>query len=287
MPQSPSHPIRSRLAPTPSGYLHLGNALNFLLTWLLTRRAGGTLTLRIDDADRGRCRPEFIADIFHQLEWLGLEWEEGPTGPDDFTAHHSQLKRLERYRHFLELLRAKELLFACTCSRQDIRAASHNGLYPGTCRFRQQAPAVLHTWRISSSTDMGDFVLWRRDGLPAYQLASLVDDLDHRINLIVRGDDLFSSSAAQLYLAARLGPAGSAFSRVTFHHHPLCLATDGRKLAKSDQALSLAAMRQQGVEPAAIYRRAAAFLGLPQQDIGSLPELLQAFQSTPNDQESP
>ncbi|ADH86673.1 tRNA glutamyl-Q synthetase [Desulfurivibrio alkaliphilus] len=312
--------LRSRLAPTPSGYLHLGNAVNFILTWLLVRRADGRLKLRIDDADAGRSRPEYIEDIFRQLEWLGLDWDLGPAGPDEFTARYSQLQRLERYRAGLNALQAQQVLFFCHCTRRQIKKISADHLYPGTCRSRFQAPVEPHTVRIRVphrwvfdpasqeaawpfaaawptsgeqapktllretpslppvllATEMGDFILWRRDNLPAYQLASLLDDLDDEINLIVRGLDLLPSTAAQVFLAEQLGPAGAAFLGAEFLHHPLLTDRQGRKLAKSDQALSLAAMRAAGTSPAAVYRRAARFLGLPADEINTLADLLAA-----------
>ncbi|MFH7327076.1 glutamate--tRNA ligase family protein [Desulfurivibrio sp. C05AmB] len=294
--------LRSRLAPTPSGYLHLGNAINFVLTWLLVRRAGGVLKLRIDDADAGRCRPEFVTDIFHQLEWLGLDWDEGPSGPDDFAARFSQLQRLEQYRALLAVLAERGLVFACLCSRRRIReTAGPDGLYPGTCRRRRLRPASAHTLRVRvppswsanlvagfpdpdtitvhPGAELGDFIVWRRDNLPAYQLASLGDDLADRINLVVRGRDLLPSTAAQLFLAAQLGPAGQGFCRAEFLHHPLLTDARGGKLSKSDQALSLAAMRQSGIATGAIYRHAAAFIGLESRNIDSLAELQAAFKS--------
>ncbi|MDA8165227.1 MAG: glutamate--tRNA ligase family protein [Desulfobacteraceae bacterium] len=276
---------RGRLAPTPSGYLHLGNGVNFVLTWLMVRREGGVLKLRIDDADSARTRPEYVEDIFRQLEWLGLDWDEGPEGPDDFHRRHSQLLRLSRYREMLAALAPS--LFACTCSRKEIAARSADGLYPGTCRGRRGRPQAPHALRVRVEDNtvvgvegeavalgrvMGDFVLWRREDLPAYQLASLTDDLDDRINLIVRGRDLLASTAAQLFLAERLGGAG--FLACRFHHHPLLTGPAGRKLSKSDQALSLAAMRDAGASPLAVYREAARFLGLDPAMIVSLTDLL-------------
>lgn len=273
--------IRSRLAPTPSGYLHLGNAVNFLLTWLLVRQAGGALKLRIDDADAARSRPEYVTDIFRQLDWLGLSWDEGPSGPDDFFARHSQLRRLDRYRELLTQLRPRGDLFYCTCSRRRIGELTANGLYPGTCRAMRETPAAPHTIRIRVpdeiplAASLGDFVLWRRDDLPAYQLASLGDDLDDQINLIVRGQDLLPSSAAQLFLASRLGE--NDFARVEFHHHPLLTDAQGEKLSKSDNALSLYAMRQAGTTPTAVYQAAARHLGLDPAPIATLDDLAHAF----------
>jgi glutamyl-Q tRNA(Asp) synthetase len=284
--------VRSRIAPTPSGYLHLGNGVNFLLTWLMVRRAGGTLKLRIDDADSTRVRPEFIEDIFRQLEWLGIDWDEGPAGPDDFRRNHSQLLRLSRYRQALANLDGH--LFPCTCSRTEIRARSTDGLYPGTCRDRSESPAREFAIRIRIPAGtvvnvagekialdrcLGDFVLWRRDGLPAYQLASLADDLEDGMNLIVRGRDLLASSAAQLFLADLMGE--TAFPKARFYHHPILTCGAGRKLSKSDQALSLAAMRENGATPAMIYREASCLLGLPPAPITSLEELLAYCRTRP------
>jgi len=282
--------FRSRLAPTPSGYLHLGNAVNFIRTWLSVRKSGGTLKLRIDDLDSDRCRPEYIEDIFLQLDWLGLDWDEGPTGPDDFASHHSQHLRLERYRQAVESLAAKAPVFACTCSRKEIRQHSAEGLYPGTCRGGLQRPAAPYALRIMVEADavvsvgshavqlareIGDFVIWRRDDLPAYQLASLIDDLDDRINLIVRGADLLPSTAAQLFLADCLDRR--EFARIDFIHHPLLPGENGRKLSKSDNALSLAALRQQGATPLSAYRAAAIQLHLDPAGISSLADLLAAY----------
>lgn len=282
--------IRSRLAPTPSGFLHLGNGVNFILAWLLVRKEGGRLKLRIDDLDSERCRPEYIEDIFRQLDWLGLDWDEGPFSPDDFARRHSQRLRLERYRAVLAELAERSRIFACTCSRREIQQVSPGGLYPGTCRGRSLRPETAHTLRVQVEAGtriavdpvslpldqaLGDFVIWRRDDRPAYQLASLVDDLDDRINLIVRGEDLRLSTAAQLYLAVQLG--WEEFLRSRFIHHPLLPGPDGRKLSKSDNALSLLAMRTRGGTPLLAYRAAARQLGIDPAQITSLAELLAAW----------
>jgi glutamyl/glutaminyl-tRNA synthetase len=281
--------IRSRLAPTPSGFLHLGNGVNFIRTWLLVRKMGGSLKLRIDDLDSDRCRPEYIEDIFVQLDWLGLDWDEGPIGPDDFARAHSQRLRLERYRQAVEVLAERAPVFACVCSRKEIRQGSADGLYPGTCRGFRHRPGAPHALRIMVEADtvvrvgshsvqlareIGDFVIWRRDGQPAYQLASLVDDLDDRINLIVRGEDLRHSTAAQLFLAACL--ERREFARTNFIHHPLLPGDDGRKLSKSDDALALAALRARGVTPLLAYRAAALQLGINPAEISCLSDLLAA-----------
>ena len=193
-----SQSIVSRLAPTPSGYLHLGNAFSFILTWLLVRRLGGKLHLRIDDLDAPRLNQDCLEDIFIQLEWLGLDYDTGPQGPDDHLRHFSQSLRLEEYMSALEEIRESGLLYACSCSRKQYLSKSKNGQYPGTCRekkldFNQLGMA----WRFRSETEifpekidllkgsqeeyqfpfLGDAIMRRKDGLPSYQIASLVDDL--------------------------------------------------------------------------------------------------------------
>jgi glutamyl-Q tRNA(Asp) synthetase len=285
IPLTGSAAVRGRIAPTPSGFLHLGNGVNFLLTWLMVRNGGGVLKLRIDDADSPRVRPEYVEDIFRQLDWLGLDWDEGPAGPDDFSRNHSQLLRLSRYRQVLAEL--TEHLFFCTCSRSRIRAHSAGNAYPGTCRGLTEPPAGEYAIRIRVPEELsvetggiliglgrrlGDFVLWRKNDLPAYQLASLVDDLDDHMNLIVRGSDLLESTAAQLFLAGRL--RGATFLTARFHHHSLITAPEGRKLSKSDQSLSLAAMRENGVSPVLVYRETARLLGLEPAVINSLDDLV-------------
>lgn len=285
--------IRSRLAPSPSGLLHLGNAVNFLLTWLMVRKAGGTLRLRIDDADCLRTKPEYLEDIFLQLDWLGITWDEGPTGVDDFHRRFSQQLRLERYREFLAELDRLGHLYPCGCSRRMIRSLAPEGVYPGFCRKRSTAPGAREAIRVRVPEGsvfrvdgqevplceaMGDFVLWRKEDLPAYQLVSLVDDLDDRINLIVRGQDLLASTAAQLFLAGLHGD--NFFAGGVFRHHPLVLGEDGRKLSKSDGALSLAALRERGCSRLEVYRVVARQVGIEPDGIITLEDLLLRFRET-------
>jgi glutamyl-tRNA synthetase len=269
--------LRSRIAPTPSGFLHLGNGVNFAITWALVRAAGGVLRLRIDDADSGRARPEFVEDVFRQLDWLGIDWDEGPSGVEDFFRNHSQTLRRDRYRAVTDSLMERGLVYPCTCSRKEILDAFGHGIYPGRCRRGPVRPRPDFALRLLVEEDavvrvggesvplarrMGDFVVWRKDGLPAYQLASLVDDIDHRMNLVVRGADLLDSTAAQLYLASRLDGEGAGFRRARFLHHSLVRGPGGGKLSKSRGSLTLTAMREAGTPPAAVWRRAARVLGL-------------------------
>jgi glutamyl-tRNA synthetase len=285
--------IRSRLAPSPSGFLHLGNAVNFVLTWLMVRKAGGTLRLRIDDADCRRTKPEYLEDIFRQLDWLGITWDEGPTGVADFQRRFSQQLKRERYRAFLAELDRLGHLYPCDCSRRMIRSLAPEGVYPGFCRKRSAEPGARVAIRlrvpegsifrvegreVALCRTMGDFVLWRKEDLPAYQLVSLVDDLDDRITLIVRGLDLLASTAAQRFLAGLRGD--HSFAETLFHHHPLVRGEDGRKLSKSDGALSLAALRAGGASPAMVYRTVARQAGIDPAGIVSLDDLFLRFCST-------
>ncbi len=240
----------TRLAPTPSGYLHQGNVFNFLLNWLWARANGGKVMLRIDDADAERKRSVYVEDIFRVLDWLGLDWDMGPSGPDDFEKHWSQDCRKELYTALLDELAGKNCLFACTCSRKQLTGPDH--LYPGNCANKQlplSTPGAA--WRIglqpgaNSSfhdkgmglvttqleTEAGSFVVRRKDGIAAYQLASLADDRHFGSTHIGRGADLITSTAMQLYLDSQLDQP--YFSRCSFWHHPLLKSDGDTKLSKS------------------------------------------------------
>jgi glutamyl-tRNA synthetase len=270
--------VRTRIAPTPSGYLHIGNACNFLLTEKLVQTMNGSLRLRIDDLDAPRVRPEYIADIFDTLHWLGIEPDEGPVDADGHRAHYSQQTRLQDYDAMLGQLAATGKVFACTCSRADIAQLDADGQYPGSCRDKGlPLDSKNAAWRFR--TDQGDtaawqdgicgaqqvslyqrqrdFVIRRRDGLPAYQVASLSDDIAYGINMIVRGIDLIDSTAAQLHLAAALEI--TPFLQCRFYHHPLLQNEAGEKLSKSAGSSSLKAMREAGVSGEDIRQIAAAW----------------------------
>lgn len=252
------HQIRSRIAPTPSGYLHQGNAFNFLLTSFLVRAQNGTLILRIDDLDQDRIKPAYLADVFQVLDWLEITWDEGPK---DFSEaeRFSQRHRLHAYEQAIGQLKANGHLFACECSRRQLEAEDQ---YPGTCLEKKLPFRDDLNWRLISSSEPVRFrdavtqtehilplydvmrhpVIRRRNGLPAYQLASLVDDVRMNINLVVRGTDLLASTATQLYLASLLGFPG--FTDVAFVHHPLITDLTGNKLSKSAGSFSIQEYRQ-------------------------------------------
>lgn len=237
--------------------------------------------LRIDDLDADRSRPEYVADIFKTLDWLGLDYDEGPSGPDDFYTNYSQQLRLEHYHDVLGMLRNTSHLFACTCSRRQIRRNSQDGRYPGTCHnlnLDWWAPETAWRVRVPDTTKvsymewqqgqknsmigqgMGDFVLRQKNEFPAYQLTSLLDDLYYQINFIVRGQDLLPSTAAQLYLAQLLEEP--AFAQATFWHHSLLTGADGEKLSKSKSAMALKVRREAGEGPEGLYRLAGEWFGL-------------------------
>lgn len=303
--------LRTRFAPTPSGYLHLGNAFSFVLAWLIARKSGGEILLRIDDLDAERAKPEYVDDIFTTLTWLGLDWDAGARSAADFYAHYSQRLRLEEYNATLETLRHNACVFVCDCSRARLAECSAAVVlpdgsvvrpYPGVCReknlpfdlsdrawrLRVDAPALArwrefaperHAETAQASDEVsryGDVVVRRRDGKPAYHIASLTDDRRDGVTLIVRGADLRPSTATQTFVAERLGWTEFA-ARVEFLHHPLTLDERGGKLSKSAGALSLQALRQQGTPPESVFAFVAANLGLPSSAGASLQNLVEAF----------
>ena len=287
MPLPP--PVVSRLAPTPSGYLHLGNAVNFVLTWLLTRQAGGTLHLRIDDLDRARLRPAYLDNIFQVIDWLGIDYDHGPSGPDDFLRHHSQLLHLPEYNRVLRRLAlVPGLVQASQRTRTGGPVASVPHETPGAA-WRAQVPAgteilFADAWegptRVPLGALMPDFVVRKKDGVAAYQVASIVDDLRLGTTLIVRGLDLLPSTAAQLWLAGLLSET-AAFSavRVTFGHHPLLTNAAGQKLSKSQQLPLDAGVLAQEQGKQVVFQTVAELLRLPPAAAETLATLQAAVKS--------
>ena len=274
-------PYRGRLAPSPTGYLHLGHARTFWTAQQRAQAAGGELILRNDDLDRARCRPEFVTAMLEDLHWFGCMWSEGPDigGPH---APYDQSGRLALYGAAFERLRAEGFIYPCTCSRKDVQAAAtapheqaDEPLYPGTCRperlsaeenaRRRAWPRDAVNWRFRvpdgetlrfvdghfgeqsavMGEAIGDFLVWRKDGLPSYQLACVVDDAAMRITEVVRGADLIMSTFRQLLLYRALGEIAPAF-----YHCPLVTDERGVRLAKRHDALSLRTLREQGRIPA-------------------------------------
>lgn len=255
----------TRIAPTPSGYLHLGNAYSFLVTQALAKKHGAKILLRIDDLDRERYRPEYVEDIFETLDFLEVKIDLGPKNLEEFESEWSQIHRMGKYEEKSNILRADARVFACDCSRKKIQQLDSSGYYLGQCVDRKiPLDKSQVAWRMNTMEadfvkvihypneqksamipqDAAFYVVRKRDGLPAYHLTSVVDDLHFGVDLIVRGSDLYSATLAQLDLVRNLGDTG--FEKVTFYHHPLVKGPKHEKLSKSDGATSVRSLRKEG-----------------------------------------
>jgi glutamyl-tRNA synthetase len=297
---TPTSQYRGRLAPSPTGYLHVGHARTFWTAWLRARDAGGALVMRMEDLDQERSKPIFAEAALDDLRWLGIRWNEGPDKGGPY-APYVQSKRRAIYLAAWRRLLRSGWLFPCRCSRKDLESAlgapherSYAGspeaqsrgkleplddepIYPGTCRQNLwRAPQLpgptasdievpdginwrfhvrdgevvefndlnLGPQRFVAGRDFGDFVVWRRDGGPSYQLACVADDAFMRITEVVRGADLLKSTARQILLYRALD-----FDIPAWFHCRLVVDHNGRRLAKRHDALSLHAMRQRGLTP--------------------------------------
>jgi len=279
---------RGRYAPSPTGELHLGNASSALLAWLSIRSRGGAFVMRMEDLDRNRVRPGLAEQILEDLVWLGLDWDEGP---DRGGAHapYEQWARLDRYEAAFERLREAGKVYPCFCSRKDVAAAvsapqapGDEVRYPGTCRevdpeqaAKRVSSGARHAWRFSVAPGRGsafddlvrgpqrddrapgDFVVYRADAVPAYQLAVVVDDAAMGINEVVRGDDLLPSTAKQLLLIEAL-----TFEVPVYGHVPLLLGPDGVRLSKRHRGVTLRELRDRGASPEGTIGRLAHLLGI-------------------------
>ncbi len=294
----PAAAITGRLAPSPTGRLHIGHARSFLAAWWSARSKNGRVLLRIEDLDRDRCRPEYTAGIFEDLTWLGLDWDGEPL---------VQSEDLEPYAEAVRRLLEQDLAFPCVCSRRDlepIQSAPHGRTgerrYPGTCAHRFQSleeaerscevpvgvrlrvepgshsiqDGLFGDVQFEPAEECGDFVLLRRDGQIAYQLAVCVDDARQGINQVVRGDDLLPSAARQELVHHALGSKPPAWT-----HLPLVEGPGGDRLAKRDGGSTLEELRQAGLDPRELVAWCARSLGieLPSNERASADELTRAF----------
>ena len=278
-----SSSYRGRIAPSPTGYLHIGHAITFWKAQERARENRGALVLRIENLDPQRCRPEFQEAVREDLAWFGLKWDEGPDidGPH---APYLQSERRSLYLGAWQQLRDAGFIYPCRCSRKDVQQAAiaphdedEEPIYPGTCRpdpgdmsaTKISEPGGVH-WRFRVPDDeqiwfcderlgeqcaiagkhFGDFVVWRKDDVPAYQLAVVVDDIAMQVSEVVRGQDLLTSAFRQLLLYRAFGGTPP-----NFYHTALIRDETGKRLAKRHAALSLWALRESGVTPDEIRRR--------------------------------
>ena len=264
---------KTRIAPTPSGFLHLGNAFSFALTADIANKTGAKILLRIDDLDRQRANKLYIQDIFDTLTFLNIPWHEGPVNIQEYEDSWSQVCRMSIYQTALDQLKQSGVVFACTCSRTQITNCScisqNIPLDTPNAAWRLRTDDNLQ-FSIQTLQDgvvnallppeMKNFIIKKKDGYPAYQLASLMDDLHFGIDLVVRGWDLWPSTIAQHYLAQVLQQPD--FQKITFHHHPL-LMEKGEKLSKSAGDTSIKYLREQGKKATDIYEEIGKMMGLP------------------------
>jgi glutamyl-tRNA synthetase len=255
--------------------LHLGHARTFVLAWLHVRNRGGEMRLRLEDLDASRCRPELAEGVLRDLAWLGLDWD-GPVV--------TQSSRIAELRDAARRLFVSGFAYPCVCTRADLRSAvsapqlgAEEFRYPGTCRDKDGSELALRphalrfrmregplefvdgiagVQRFDVASEVGDFMIQNRAGVPSYQLAVVVDDAAQGINEVFRGDDLLSSAPRQIALAKALGLVVP-----DWYHVPLVLDATGRRLAKRADDLALATLRSSGVDPRAIIEWVMASAG--------------------------
>lgn len=291
----------TRLAPSPTGALHLGNARTFLANWLLARQRGWKVILRIEDIDGPRIKRGADRQAIDDLRWLGMDWDEGPV---------YQSARLAIYRSAVERLLSSGHAYPCICSRSEVALAAsaphaEDGatIYPGTCRGRFEtvheatqagrAPAIRFAvadqvlkfndqfagqQQFDLQKQIGDFVIAKADGTPAYQLAVVLDDAEAGVTDVVRGDDLIDSTPRQILLYRALGLEGKV---PHYHHLPLIVGPDGRRLAKRHGDTRLEHYRQAGVSSGRVLSLMARWMGIerPGGEL-DLTSLLAAFELT-------
>lgn len=281
----PAVPV-GRLAPSPTGAQHLGNARTYILAWLSIRSRGGRVVLRIEDIDSPRVKPWAMQQAIDDLAWLGLDWDQGPDIGGD-CGPYIQTQRSQRYADTIDQLRQRNLLYPCVCTRKDIEEAasapheSTDGpIYPGTCdqwqlgdrlpptgefcwRFRTQTREVAFVDRVAGAQSLiphsalGDFPVTRKTGEAAYQLAVVDDDVAMGINEVLRGDDLLPSAFRQIDLYNAMQQPLPSFA-----HVPLVVGTDGRRLAKRHGDTRLSYFRERAARPQSIVGWALWSAGL-------------------------
>jgi len=262
---APDSPIRTRFAPSPTGFLHIGGARTALFAWLAARATGGQFILRVEDTDRERSTPESVQAILDGMAWLELHYDEGPFYQSD---------RMARYHEVVEQLVSEGKAYRCYCSkerleklREEALAAGEKPRYDGHCRDLDQAPegiepvirfrnpdqgTVVFEDRVRgrieiANSELDDLVIMRGDGMPTYNFAVVVDDLDMKINLVIRGDDHINNTPRQINIYKALGAEPPEFA-----HVPMILGDDGARLSKRHGAVSVLAWREMGYVPEAL-----------------------------------
>lgn len=259
----------TRIAPTPSGFLHLGNAYNFLFTQKCALGNHAKIALRIDDIDHERVQQKFVEDIFSVLHWLGINWEIGPKNVADFYSNWSQLHRLHLYQSTIDLLRDAFVVYPCICSRSLLQTLPTN--LNCFCQFQAQKNSkclrLVLDWKkvnkqsheflkyyVSKTTQLpSTIVIQRSNGMPSYHVMSITEDNEMRITHICRGMDLEESSAIQLLLTQEIG--FMQFANMQIFHHPLLLTEENMKLSKSKNHTSLQNLRIQGASSMSIQNQ--------------------------------
>lgn len=280
---------RTRIAPTPSGFLHVGNALNAVLIWLWAKQNDAEIMLRVDDIDQPRVKPEFVDDVFLTLDWLGIDWDMGPSSVDDLLRNWSQVHRLDVYRDAIRRVTETGNSFNCRCSRSKWAVGGYDSCNCATIKTSDHSEHVIRMRRFPERISfkdqwMGDItmsfdrhtqagILLRRDGMPSYQVTSVVDDVKFNISHVIRGVDLIESTATQLHLSALMSM--EPFMATSFMHHPL-VRFKGAKLSKSAGSTSLKHLRETGTSHREFYAWLGNCLGLD--GVTSLGDLLNRCQ---------
>lgn len=282
----------TRIAPTPSGLVHIGNVLSFAITSALAQKSGAKILLRIDDLDQPRSSELYLQDIFDTLKFLQIPWDKGPLGAGEFGAGWSQMRRMDLYNAAISKLSRKDLVFACSCSRQQLRSGCACTCYTKRLPLNTKNASLRlltgvrelsirnYDGKVTKEIlppEMKNFIVRRRDGIPSYQLASLADDLHYQIDLVVRGQDLWPSTIAQHELARALGE--DRFDKIAFYHHPLLLDAAGKKLSKSAGSTSVRYLRQHGKKASDIYAMIGQMIGSTEK-VASIAELIDIINTT-------
>lgn len=286
--------IRTRFAPSPTGYIHLGNVWVAFLNWWWTRQHGGKIILRIEDIDRQRCRVEYVEALMEDLSWLGLDWDEGPD-KEEVYGSLVQSRRIGFYEQIVSTWKEEGLVYPCYCTRARLRSiasAPHEGegrpIYDGHCRTlteeERSQETKIPSWRLKAEEEtvsfmdmfcgeevrtllpgQDDIVLIRADGMMAYQLAATADDGAMGITHVFRGNDLLMSTFDQISILKKLG-----YKVPTYGHLPLLVDAGGIRLSKRQHGITLRSLREAGKKPGDILGKLLFWAGAIDRDHESM-----------------